>query len=149
MLEREAAGVRYVFGFAPPLHQAAGQDVFRAGHVAYWDGQWAVTGLAVTELLRARHIMPWADCESDAERLDIFNWCSGLWLVVVLGTYHGFDIISRGAQVVRDFRASYAGVLRRALFPRLKPRPPSPLTGGSYRGRHASRERPWLESARS
>lgn len=31
------------------------------------------TGLAVPALLRASHIKPWADCESDAERLDVFN----------------------------------------------------------------------------
>jgi putative restriction endonuclease len=27
----------------------------------------------VPELLRASHIKPWADCASDAERLDVFN----------------------------------------------------------------------------
>lgn len=32
-----------------------------------------MTGLAVPELLRASHIKPWADCNSDAERLDVFN----------------------------------------------------------------------------
>ena len=32
-----------------------------------------MTGLAVPELLRASHIKPWADCESDAERLDVYN----------------------------------------------------------------------------
>lgn len=29
--------------------------------------------LAVPEILRASHIKPWADCVSDAERLDVFN----------------------------------------------------------------------------
>jgi hypothetical protein len=53
--------------------QRVGQDLFRAGLLDYWDGRCAVTGLAVTGLLRASHIKPWADCESDAERLDIFN----------------------------------------------------------------------------
>lgn len=32
-----------------------------------------MTGLAVPSLLRASHIRPWALCESDAERLDVFN----------------------------------------------------------------------------
>ena len=27
----------------------------------------------MVELLRASHIKPWADCKSDAERLDVFN----------------------------------------------------------------------------
>jgi hypothetical protein len=53
--------------------QRVGQDVFRAGLLDYWEGRCAVTGLAVPELLRASHIKPWADCASDAERLDVFN----------------------------------------------------------------------------
>src|SRR5262249_35594140 len=32
-----------------------------------------VTGLAVSALLRASHIKPWADCATDAERLDVYN----------------------------------------------------------------------------
>ena len=50
-----------------------GQDVFRRGLFEYWDGRCAVTGLDVPELLRASHIKPWADCGTDAERLDVFN----------------------------------------------------------------------------
>jgi acetyl esterase/lipase len=38
-------------------------------------------------------------------------------LVIVPGAFHGFDIISRGASVSRDFRAGYTAALRRALFP--------------------------------
>jgi predicted restriction endonuclease len=53
--------------------QRLGQDVFRSGLIDYWEGRCAVTGLAVPELLRASHIKPWADCETDAERLDVFN----------------------------------------------------------------------------
>jgi hypothetical protein len=53
--------------------QRVGQDVFRAGLMEYWDGKCAVSGLAVPELLRASHIKPWAACETDAERLDVFN----------------------------------------------------------------------------
>jgi hypothetical protein len=53
--------------------QRVGQDVFRAGLMEYWDGRCALTGLAVPELLRASHIKPWARCDSDAERLDVFN----------------------------------------------------------------------------
>jgi putative restriction endonuclease len=53
--------------------QRVGQDVFRAGLLNFWEGRCAVTGLAVPALLRASHIKPWADCEADAERLDVFN----------------------------------------------------------------------------
>ena len=53
--------------------QRVGQDIFRRGLLEYWDGRCAVTGLRVPELLRASHIKPWSDCDTDAERLDIFN----------------------------------------------------------------------------
>jgi len=53
--------------------QRVGQDLFRDGLLRYWEERCAVTGLAVPELLRASHIKPWAECESDAERLDVFN----------------------------------------------------------------------------
>jgi hypothetical protein len=53
--------------------QRVGQDIFRRGLLEYWDGRCAVTGLSVPDLLRASHIKPWAQCESDAERLDVFN----------------------------------------------------------------------------
>ncbi len=53
--------------------QRVGQDLFRAGLIDYWNGRCAVTGLAVVELLRASHIKPWANCETDAERLDVYN----------------------------------------------------------------------------
>ncbi len=53
--------------------QRVGQDIFRERLLDYWEGRCAITGLSVPELLRASHIKPWADCESDAERLDVFN----------------------------------------------------------------------------
>lgn len=53
--------------------QRVGQDIFRRTLIEYWAGRCAVTGLDVVELLRASHIKPWADCETDAERLDVFN----------------------------------------------------------------------------
>lgn len=53
--------------------QRVGQDVFRNGLLDFWEGRCAVTGLVVTDLLRASHIKPWADCETDAERLDVYN----------------------------------------------------------------------------
>lgn len=53
--------------------QRVGQNLFRDGLLDLWEGRCAVTGLAVPELLRASHIKPWADCETDAERLDVYN----------------------------------------------------------------------------
>lgn len=53
--------------------QRVGQDIFRDRLLDYWEGRCAISGLAVPELLRASHIKPWAHCEEDAERLDIFN----------------------------------------------------------------------------
>lgn len=53
--------------------QRVGQNLFRAALLDYWQGRCCVTGLAVPELLRASHIKPWARCDSDEERLDVFN----------------------------------------------------------------------------
>ena len=53
--------------------QRVGQNLFRQGLLDYWDGRCAITGLNVPQLLRASHIKPWADCCTDAERLDVFN----------------------------------------------------------------------------
>ncbi len=53
--------------------QRIGQDVFRDALMTYWGGRCAVTGLAEPRLLRASHIKPWAKCETDAERLDVYN----------------------------------------------------------------------------
>jgi putative restriction endonuclease len=53
--------------------QRVGQEIFRNSLLEYWQGRCPVTGLAVPALLRASHIKPWADCATDAERLDVFN----------------------------------------------------------------------------
>ncbi len=53
--------------------QRVGQEIFRAALLDYWQRRCAISGLAVPELLRASHIKPWADCETDAERLDVYN----------------------------------------------------------------------------
>ncbi len=53
--------------------QRVGQNIFRDGLLDLWEGRCAATGLAMPELLRASHSKPWADCETDAERLDVYN----------------------------------------------------------------------------
>lgn len=53
--------------------QRVGQNLFRQALLDYWQCRCCVTGLAVRTLLRASHIRPWALCESDEQRLDVFN----------------------------------------------------------------------------
>lgn len=55
------------------VRQRVGQQKFREALMDYWGGACSVTGLALPEVLRASHAKPWAECESDAERLDVFN----------------------------------------------------------------------------
>lgn len=55
------------------VRQRVGQQAFRSAMLDYWGGACAVTGIAIPELLRASHAKPWAECGSDAERLDVFN----------------------------------------------------------------------------
>jgi putative restriction endonuclease len=55
------------------IRQRVGQDIFRESLMTYWGGACAVTGVAIPELLRASHAKPWAECDSDAERLNVYN----------------------------------------------------------------------------
>ena len=61
--------------------QRVGQDIFRKRLIDYWQGQCPLTGIADSALLRASHIKPWKDCESDEQRLDVHNGLllSALW----------------------------------------------------------------------
>ena len=82
--------------------QRVGQNLFRGALLDLWEGRCAVTGLAVPALLRASHIKPWADCETDAERLDAYN---GLLLAPHLDA--AFDagfitVMDDGAIIVSD-----------------------------------------------
>jgi len=71
--------------------QRVGQDVFRDALLTYWGGQCAVTGVTEPRLLRASHIKPWAKCETDAERLDVYN---GLLLAAHLDAAFDAGLIS-------------------------------------------------------
>lgn len=55
------------------VRQRLGQERYRDALLTYWGGACAVTGVTVTEALRASHAKPWAECGDDAERLDAFN----------------------------------------------------------------------------
>lgn len=61
--------------------QRIGQDIFRDRLIDYWQGRCPLTGISDPALLRASHIIPWSECESDAERLDVHNGLllSALW----------------------------------------------------------------------
>jgi hypothetical protein len=60
--------------------QRIGQDIFRAALMDYWGGRCPITGVTDPALLRASHIVPWAECD-DAQRLDVHNGLllSALW----------------------------------------------------------------------
>jgi predicted restriction endonuclease len=70
---RETAGLPRSTEAERLVIQRVGQNLFRAALLDYWQGRCCVTGLDVPELLRASHIKPWAICDSDDERLDVFN----------------------------------------------------------------------------
>lgn len=70
---RETAGLPWSTEAERVVVQRIGQNLFRAALLDYWQGRCCVTGLDIPELLRASHIKPWACCDSDEERLDVFN----------------------------------------------------------------------------
>lgn len=55
------------------VRQRVGQDVFREALDQYWQARCPVTGISDRPMLRASHIRPWAMCDSDEQRLDVFN----------------------------------------------------------------------------
>lgn len=61
--------------------QRVGQNIFRDRLLQYWQGRCPLTDIADQALLRASHIKPWRDCETDGERLDVHNGLllSALW----------------------------------------------------------------------
>lgn len=63
------------------LIQRVGQTIFRDRLMTYWHGRCPLTGISDSSLLRASHMIPWAKCLDDAERLNVHNGLllSGLW----------------------------------------------------------------------
>lgn len=55
------------------LKRRIGQDRFRAALMDYWEARCPLTGITEPQLLRASHIVPWAKCDSDFQRLDVHN----------------------------------------------------------------------------
>jgi predicted restriction endonuclease len=63
------------------VKQRIGQDIFRDALLDYWGRKCPLTGIAEPSLLRASHIVGWAECDDDAHRLDVHNGLllSALW----------------------------------------------------------------------
>jgi predicted restriction endonuclease len=61
--------------------QRVGQSLFRDALLEYWNGRCPLTGITDNALLRASHIVPWAECGTDELRLDVHNGLllSALW----------------------------------------------------------------------
>lgn len=79
--ERRTAGLPRTTEAERLIVQRIGQDVFRERLMDYWQRRCPLTGISDPALLRASHIIPWAECESNAERLDVHNGLllSALW----------------------------------------------------------------------
>jgi hypothetical protein len=92
--------------------QRVGQDVFREALLTYWDARCAVTGIAHPRLLRASHIKPWARCDTDAERLDVYN---GLLLAAHLDAAFDAGLISFSDKGAILFSCKFAQDDRDAL----------------------------------
>jgi hypothetical protein len=60
--------------------QRIGQNIFRDALMDYWGGRCPLSGITEPELLRASHIVAWAESD-DAKRLDVHNGLllSALW----------------------------------------------------------------------
>ena len=108
--------------------QRVGQTLFRAALLDFWQGRCCVTGLDVAELLRASHIKPWASCESDNERLDVFN---GLLLSPTMDALFdaGLMTIGEGGTVLLSSFLSADAVAALVM------QPPGPIKG--LRPQHA------------
>jgi hypothetical protein len=110
--QKEVAGLPRTTEAERLVVERVGQDVFRKGLIDFWEGRCAITGLAVPELLRASHIKPWADCDSDAQRLDVYN---GILLAPNLDAAfdRGFMTVADDGEVI--WAGSMGEEARRAL----------------------------------
>lgn len=71
--ELAASGLTSATEIERLIRQRVGQDIYRQSLMDYWGGACAVTGIALPALLRASHAKSWAECASDAERLNVYN----------------------------------------------------------------------------
>ena len=104
-----------------------GQDVFREALMLFWEGACAVTGVRHPRLLRASHIVPWAECETDAERLNVHN---GLLLAAHLDAAFDAHLISFGVDGQIRFGPKLSGedIAASGLTPEMRLRRTDPET---------------------
>lgn len=98
-----------------------GQNIFRDSLMKYWQGRCPLTGIREPELLRASHMKPWAKCESDAERLDVFN---GLLLSALWDAAFDRGLVSFSSEGMAVFSQRLSVVAQASLMAR----PVEPLT---------------------
>jgi predicted restriction endonuclease len=55
------------------VRQRIGQDLYREALMQYWKGSCAVTALDIPEALKASHAKPWKDCDTNSDRLNVYN----------------------------------------------------------------------------
>src|SRR5258708_7925434 len=79
--ERDTADLLRITEAERLVVMRVGQEIFRKALMDYWNGTCPLTGITDPALLRASHIVPWAECETDALRLDVHNGLllSALW----------------------------------------------------------------------
>ncbi len=94
------------------VRQRVGQNVYRESLMDYWGGACAVTGIAIPELLRASHSRAWADCTTDADRLNVFN---GFLLVAHLDALFDRHLMTFNATGEAIFAPSISREVRRQL----------------------------------
>ena len=94
--------------------QRVGQSIFRDALMEYWGGACAVLGVAEPRLLRASHIVPWSECDSDAERLNVHN---GLLLAAHLDAAFDAYLISFSVdgQILRSPKLSESDAIALGL----------------------------------
>ena len=91
--------------------QRVGQDIFREALVDYWGGRCPLTGITDPALLRASHIVPWADC-GDEQRLDVYN---GLLLSALWDAAFDKGLVSFGDDGTVLVSPNLSGVARKVL----------------------------------
>jgi putative restriction endonuclease len=99
--------------------QRIGQHIFREALIEFWNGRCPLTGIDEPLLLRSSHIKPWADCATDAERLDVYN---GLLLAAHLDAAFDAGLITfdEGGSLVLSPRLSAENAARLELGPSMR-----------------------------
>src|SRR5207245_1962396 len=99
------------------VRQRVGQDIFRSALDDYWQGKCAATGIGDRALLRASHIVPWAECATDSERLDV---CNGILLVADLDAAFDATLITFDDQGEPHFSAKLTAEAHSMLTAKLE-----------------------------